>query len=1097
MAKNHSNGMIKKPRSKVSKACENCRRRKIKCTGKQPCSNCVTYGCECVFAVTPVSSTTNISIDGKFHGDVTSGHSSISNTETHTSKELLDSATSSSESSFDSATNRGGRDTSSTGPQEVFDPVMDCVKEALKHVAGDSSESSEASFKKFAGSMASVAPDLAAMEAIQPNFGDNGLYKDDTAFQVQIMQLQSSLKQLKAIPNTSELIQNAITNIEKQVEELVDRWQPEFDINRVSNIMNANNGNFENMKSIESHLMKNKYTDQVFLTTFSSVTDGSKNEKNLNTGASSRTVKSNSTNGNNNNNVATFFRNKPLVDSVFGLYSPVQSLSLRGIGHFFQKCAGGPESKSKTIQLKESIYLLLRFFDICIRDFSRGCVSIASPLDDYLRKKDMVDLKRSNLGSVGSPGAAHDRDLILLLISHLPQPFIQNLTSISNAQLCRKLDDAFEMFHILLKMFTSHRNGFDTLLVKITSRKAPGSDSNLTEAENQEFLNYCEAEELLLALTYHYYNSTLYHFDEYSGSLNYVELLVSLLDMQIWLGEKYGYEKVLDVAISYSRKLGLSRWEFYVGLDEETAERRRKVWWDLYCIEKRYMCKTGRLSSTDDSMMNCLLPKVFRNLNFSDNRDFLSRVHLVKRNSAFDNMSVSVLRSYGECGVMQLASSFYTNVLYDERFTSIRNTAKPPFVKTRLLFELFEEIQKIREQFEAIKNQTSKLFEIANSSQTSHMFVSAAEKSEAVQFVLFYGCSFFSILSSTGNLVSRLFSPPKSPFVLQHCVKIATVAYDLWREMTNLLLSIDDDYTIGRVFNDYHIVCLLVATTSFDKCTFVRRIDEVVTFLRVVKRLRNITIYAKNKNNAAVLESKAYLAQSKLITFVGITTNNMLLGYMHDNNLDREKLSRIVKQCAPDVAELPDLVLNPKSDLYELLMQPVESCGYHMDVKKLFEKDDKGLNSFSNDSYPKTAVQLTPLGSESSPGTAAISRGMSPPSPPYPQPAESKFPKLPSIQSLTSPISENIVNRLHQVKPAVDQASAVTSPDVSDSLMVNQKLNGNLNSSSASFNLGTLDEFVNHGDLNDIFNTLWSDLDDNNQVLFEGNKLDDYWNKSV
>lgn len=353
MAKNHSNGMIKKPRSKVSKACENCRRRKIKCAGKQPCSNCVTYGCECVFAVTPVSSTTNISIDGKFHGDVTSGHSSISNTETHTSKELLDSATSSSESSFDSATNRGGRDTSSTGPQEVFDPVMDCVKEALKHVAGDSSESSEASFKKFAGSMASVAPDLAAMEAIQPNFGDNGLYKDDTAFQVQIMQLQSSLKQLKAIPNTSELIQNAITNIEKQVEELVDRWQPEFDINRVSNIMNANNGNFENMKSIESHLMKNKYTDQVFLTTFSSMTDGSKNEKNLNTGASSRTVKSNSTNGNNNNNVATFFRNKPLVDSVFGLYSPVQSLSLRGIGHFFQKCAGGPESKSKTIQLKD------------------------------------------------------------------------------------------------------------------------------------------------------------------------------------------------------------------------------------------------------------------------------------------------------------------------------------------------------------------------------------------------------------------------------------------------------------------------------------------------------------------------------------------------------------------------------------------------------------------------------------------------------------------------------------------------------------------------------------------------------------------------
>lgn len=39
----------KSTRSKVSTACVNCRKRKIKCTGKYPCTNCISYDCTCVF----------------------------------------------------------------------------------------------------------------------------------------------------------------------------------------------------------------------------------------------------------------------------------------------------------------------------------------------------------------------------------------------------------------------------------------------------------------------------------------------------------------------------------------------------------------------------------------------------------------------------------------------------------------------------------------------------------------------------------------------------------------------------------------------------------------------------------------------------------------------------------------------------------------------------------------------------------------------------------------------------------------------------------------------------------------------------------------
>lgn len=36
-------------RTKVGKACDSCRRRKIKCNGLKPCPSCTIYGCECTY----------------------------------------------------------------------------------------------------------------------------------------------------------------------------------------------------------------------------------------------------------------------------------------------------------------------------------------------------------------------------------------------------------------------------------------------------------------------------------------------------------------------------------------------------------------------------------------------------------------------------------------------------------------------------------------------------------------------------------------------------------------------------------------------------------------------------------------------------------------------------------------------------------------------------------------------------------------------------------------------------------------------------------------------------------------------------------------
>lgn len=917
--------------------------------------------------------------------------------------------------------------------------------------------------------------DLATFPPLELNVGNNGLYKDDVEFQKQLIQLQTTLKQLKSMSASNSHIKDAIENITAQVNRVALDWEPQYDLHEYNNIMK--NGP-EGLKSIETHLMKNKYYDRVHLTRFSVWTDTSKTGKQT-------------------NSENTFLGDQPLVDDIFGLYSPLQGLSLRGIGHFFQQCSVGPETKDKTIQLKETLYLLLRFFDICLDQFNQSCVSIANPLESYLHRKNLLNLSPSTTSSVISRSSANNKDLVSVLINRFPQPFVVNLTSVSNEKLFETMYDDFAMFSIVLQMYDCHKKGFETLMMRITARPNPGSPATeVSPADLQDFTHFCEQEELLLALCYSYYNSTFYHFSECSGSLEYIELLLSLLETQLWLGEGYGLEKVLDVAINYAMDLGLSRWEYYVGLDEETAEKRRMCWWKIYCIDKHHAFKKGHLSSIDDSKMNCLLPKVFRDLGFSDSKDFVSRVHSVQRSSAFDNMSISELKFYGECAASQVVSSFYSNVLYDERYTSIKNTAKPPFLKSQLLDEVCYELDSLKSKCDAIKNQTSKLFEIAYSKSTStcNIFNSKDDKSQAAQYALSHECIFSTVLTSTSNLIVRLLVLPKSPTVTNLCIKYAALLHDSWGEMTQLILSLDDDYTVSRAFHNYSIVCQLIVSRGFSRLSFIRTTDELVMVLRVFKRLSDISIYNKNKDNEIMTSSRSYNEFSRMLTFVSINLHSMLLGYMYDHDLTREKLFKVIEQSGPDVADLPPAILNPKSELYKPLLEPVQTSGFHLNVKRMLERDEKiPKDEAMVPKYPKTAVQFMPPASAQS-AERTFPSIIAPLSPVDCPTKDFSCPSLPSIRSLTSgkgtPNNPDLNDAtcfseqqpsFHVQRPTQDQ---LQSRSVND------------DASYKAYNLGTLDEFVNNGDLNDLCNTLWSDLygDERNQSVFV---LNDYIGSSM
>lgn len=1045
---------VVRKRSKVSKACENCRRRKIKCTGQQPCNNCVTYQCECVYK----NGTGSIASSVKPLGTekLASSISSENGTESNG-----DEKGGSSDSVKTVETSLQGKNAS----EAIFDPVLDCVFDNTECIAshvdgsGGCSAGPKADRRDTNGADAVQCPEfsksnrleLASLETYTPIQGDNGMYLEDTEFQEKIKELQCVLKKLVSMQSPDPHIKNAIAELNEQAETLIDNWQPKFSFEKFNKALKT--GGLDRTKSVETHLMKNKYSDQVFLTTYSVWTDTSK--------------KKNAEN--------PFFGNQALVDDLFGLYSPLQGLSLRGIGFFFQQCTSGAESKEEIIQLKESLYLLLRFFDICLDQVNQSCVSIASPLESYLQRRNLMNCLPMSAPNGVSPSNSNNRDFTSIVIDQLPQPFVERLTDVSTEQLHRIMYDDFAMFDLVLKMYDCHRRGFESLMMEMTRRQKKSlttPESSLSEREN--FIHFCEEEELLLALCYNYYNSTMYHVNEFVANLNYLEALLSLLDIQRWLDEFYGFDKVLGVTMRYAYEIGLARWEHYVGLDEETAERRRKCWWKLYTIEKLYAFRKGKQSLIDDAKMNCFLTAEFRSLGFSDNKDFLAKLMTTPRSWAFDNMSIQDLKFYGECAISQVVSHFYSTVLFSERYTSIKNTAKPPIIKEKLVNEVFQKLHVLRSQFDAIKEQTKKLFEVASSSTDGslNMFLSKDERSLAATYALFHGCFFFAVSTSTNNLIARLLVDTSSVSTIDHYTKYASFLRSSWREMTQLVLSLDDDYTVSRIFDSYGVVCLPLISRAFCDVALARTPEDLIMLLKVFKRVQDIRIFFDNKNNEHVSSSKAYHIYIRFFTFLAINIHSMMLGHLRINNITKDKLFENVRLMSPDVADLPPLILNPKSVVYEALMEPVQTSGFHLKVCSMLERD--GKYSTAPKGYPKTALQLMPTSNHETPQVrpfGSVGDIMSP----RDGLRDSMYPSIPSIRSMTDVPKQTGSTHLNE-KLCFGETQQLKSPKSPGHDRQQHASPGNLGFPFKGYNLGTLDEFVNNGDLNDLCNALWSDL---------------------
>lgn len=916
-----ASGVIKKKRSKVSRACNNCRRRKIKCTGANPCLNCQTYKCECTYNLQspPTIGTGDFSLNTR-GVPLKTAASGIS----------------------------APKPKIAAKAPVGFIPCDSVPPVCTSSSSLDADSTSVPQAKIFAGL-------------------PNGLYEDDSEILKQLSRLSEALKALKCMPPSARMT-GAIQNIQDQIDDIQTSWRPAVR-------MNATNSVSEATTSLETRLMINKYTDNVSLTRFSTIQPSP--------------VLSQS----------NFLNQQPVVDDTFGLYSPGLLLSVRGIGYLFKNFFN-PGAKMAR-EYKTTLYMMLRFFDTCFYHLDLAAKSWLSPIETYyeLISKPFNSKAQSIKDLIDEiPGSliAKSKEAF----PEFPQP--------SN------IDEKLPMFHWLIRL--SETVSFEP------NPEYFGSANQSCDPPSIE--NYLRCTEILFILTFEYLHTTIH---TPFGDLDFLESLLILMKHQYWVGEYHFFFQIISMAVGYAQNLGIHRWEFYVGIDEELAERRRSMWWKCYCWDKNYAIRTGKQAVINDNSVNCLLPRFFRNLGFLDKDDFLKRVTLLKGTIGG---SVLDIAEYFATAISILMGDFFSNVLYNNVYTDFRNQAKPPSFREKLMFDLIEDVRKFIERFEASQQHAQGLSEYITKCETSSdlpssdMFSCDRNVSYKAAAIVVYSHFVLSVcLVSVEHLFARLKTGNFPVRISEALGKNRGRVSTSWRFVMTMM-SRSSIHLMWRIMIPGSILFLTVLSDLFTQCNG-RVIEDVILVLRVSRNFDSVGP-TDDCCNDMINKSRIIRQLMKCRTFFLIMVRISLQLFMRTSHISVVDMLNLIAQQDITLVATAEAIFNGTNKNFKQCFLAMERSSVHLNIERSLEQEQALINSQSaanleiDDQFPAPKV-------------------------------EDFGPSFSTLKSRESEGNERV--------PGSTVKQGTFAPS----------------SPTMNFNLGSLDDFLNYGE-DDLYNKLWSDI---------------------
>ena len=309
--------------------------------------------------------------------------------------------------------------------------------------------------------------------------------------------------------------------------------------------------------------------------------------------------------------------------------------------------------------------------------------------------------------------------------------------------------------------------------------------------------------------------------------------------------------------------------------------------------------------------------------------------------------------------------------------------------------------------------------------------------------------------------------------------------------------------------------------------------DDLRSMVLALHKYRCLWILTLNEGYPQVRESSLYREYCKNLSFLCLACRILTRQYLNQHSITIEELTTWFQQNCPELVDTFQSCIDISSPVYKYLLMPVQRSGFHLHVRRMLEsnflrmpKQKSGSSSGMTNAHNKNKrptsksepVNMHPPMNSTSPLTQATTpqgpilnyippvggtqipttgyRGAAPVSnlitsdmysPAFVGPQGPNLGQIPPHGHSSMGFSTNNQNSNPGIvpKPVISdgQGNAMfpfaENGNPSDAYMQNKgAFQHNINdprSMAQSFNLGTLDEFVN-SDIGSIYNILWSDL---------------------
>lgn len=919
-ARNHVVTAFKQNKRKnVLFACSTCKKRKIRCSGIYPCLNCVTYQCQCdlpnndgLLIVNGVSNKIQKKPIGakkiKIQAGKINSYNELDNARKTTSSESYYSI----DKTFSVAPNNEKilKDgvllvANNTDSSEIKNTTATINKHKNRFCSTELPKNKNLEISSI------INDDTKVVE--QPE----NLYKNDITNECKYKHLIYTLEYLKSSPVQNVEIEKLIKSTTEELEHFIDTWEPQIDYLKISRLNPA-------YGSIETQLMKNKYSGKVNLTEMASLEIG-KSHFNADTNTNENELNSNS-------------KPRPLLSESFGLYCPYETFSLHGFGFLLHKYSVDDNlSPEIDALIKMTLIILLKYFNLQCLNYRGINDEIVDPLETYMKgyHTNSMELQLSNnvmRENHNVSDGLNDVSYLKIIINHLPQPFTEKTFGITTQQLIDLTQTRIESYKQIIAFLESYLNKLQNILQKLTHVTYTMEDNDFQLTLNH-FRSLCKVYDILMPLCHYHLNYISNHFRSLQP-LEYLELLLQFAKYMEHSIQSYTSERILNLALLFALRLGITSWEYYIGMEEIEAEKYRRVWWEIYSYEVRLMIdfKSGKTLIENDKI-SCLLPEPFKKLGFIDMCEFLNNIETSVIDDNLRLLDFQDILYYGTVGLAIILGDFYSTVLYNKRYLNIKNVQKPHYIRERYITEISEYTQRLTAKLDMLEMQLFSIFQYGEDTKNANLTNEVLHSRRFASW--FYSYRVIS-LRAASTLMYRLHPQGLSTLFTEKMVEFSKDIYQCWRAVMDISLSSQTGIEIWLVLRKSAIISFLVASRLLSDYRPVE-FDDIVKQVQVFGKFILL-----NKNIVTTLDDETFNTRmvndiSPYYTIFAILIRLILIDYMHKNGLNKREICMLMKSKDPNSVFLVECVLKHDSYVYKFTLRSISQFNLPTNIKQMIK----------------------------------------------------------------------------------------------------------------------------------------------------------------